>query len=355
MAVTLKDIAERAGVSISTVSRIINNDPMKRASKETSERVWKIVNEMGYIPNQNARRLIKGEEDGNHPTKTKAIGCIFTSTGDTYTDPFFSHIAMGIQKEVADRGYVLGYSFSSYDMTDAALYNNISTNKVDGAIILGRFSQDVLKFLKANIQNLVYAGVNYVNGGFDEVICDGYKGACTAVEHLISLGHTDIGFVGAIRGKDQNRVINEHRFDGYQDTMMKHDIAIDPDFICSVELSTLDGYKGMQKLLKTEKKPTAVFCANDVVAIGVMKAIHEEGLQVPKDMAVVGLDDIEMAAYVRPSLTTIRVPKEELGKFAVKMLIDRIEGGHDLPIRVDLPFELIVRESCGAKSKGKIG
>lgn len=348
MSVTLKDIAKKAGVSISTVSRIINNDPMKRASKETSDKVWKIVQELGYLPNQNARKLIKGHTDMS-PMKTKAIGCIFTSTADTYTDPFFSQIAMGVQQEVSDRGYVMGYSFSSYDMSDAALYNNISANQVDGAIILGRFNKEVLNFFKGNIKNLVYAGVNYVDGGIDEVICDGYKGACTAIEHLISLGHKQIGFLGTVGINKKSNLINEHRFSAYMDTMKKHQIPINQDLIWDSELSTLDAYRNMGIILKQPKKPTALFCANDAVAIGAIKAINEKGIEIPNEIAIVGLDDIEMASYITPPLTTIHVPKEELGKFAVKILIDRIEGGHDIPVRVNVPYHLVVRESCGGK------
>ena len=348
MSVTLKDIAKKAGVSISTVSRIINNDSVKKASQETSDRVWKIVQELGYQPNQNARKLIKGHTE-SAPMKTKAIGCIFTSTTDSYTDPFFSQIAMGIQQEVSNRGYVMGYSFSSYDMSDAALYNNISMNQVDGAVILGRFNKDVLRFLKENIKNIVYAGVNYVDGGFDEVICDGYKGACTAVEHLISLGHKAIGFIGTTGIDKEFNLINEHRFNAYVDTMNGNNIPIDQDLICDIELSSLDAYENMKLMLNGPKLPTALFCANDVVAIGAIKAINEKGISIPDEIAIIGLDDIEMASYITPTLTTIHVPKEELGRFAVKILVDRIEGGHEMPVRIDIPYHLVVRESCGGK------
>lgn len=350
MAVTLKEIAEKAGVSISTVSRVINNDTTKPASKETADKVWRIVRELGYMPNQNARNLILKQEIGEEKAKTKAIGCIFTSTKDTYNDPFFSQIALGIQDEVSKRGYVLGYSFSSCEMSFSALYNNLATNPVDGAIILGRFSNDVLEFLKKNIKNLIYTGINSVDAGFDEVICDGYKGTCTAVEHLIQLGHKKIGFVGAMPGTELINVINEHRYRAFKDTMDENGLSIQQEWIRNVDLSTTEGYAGMKAMLdQNHSLPTAVFCANDVVAIGVMKAIHERGLKIPEDIAVIGLDDIEMSAYVTPSLTTIHIPKIELGRLAVKMLIDRIENGHSLPIRMDVPFELIIRESCEIK------
>lgn len=349
MAVTLKDIAQRANLSISTVSRIINNDQTKPASRETQEKVWKIVRELGYVPNQNARRLVKSQDQSpRQRLRTKALGFIYTSTKDTYNDPFFSLIARGVQTEAGERGYILGYSFSSTDMTRSALYNNVTSNPVDGAVVMGRFNKDFLKFLTNNISNLVYAGLNYVNGGFDEVICDAYKAAVCAVEHLISLGHQKIGYIGVIPRLENNSVINEHRFEGFKDAMEKHGLNVNTDFTRDIELSTPEGYMAMKSMLENDELPTALFCANDSVAIGAMKAIHEIGLKIPDDIALIGIDDIEMSAFVRPALTTVHVPKIELGRFAAKVLIDRIEGGHQLPVRVDLPFELKIRESCGS-------
>lgn len=347
MNVTLKDIAREANVSISTVSRIINDDKIKPASPETAEKVWRIIRKLGYIPNQNARKLVYNQTDPKDTLKTKAIGCIFTSTRDTYNDPFFSAITRGIQTEASKRGYIIGYSYTSCNMTQSALYNNLTSNSVDGAIVMGRFNADFLQFLKLNIKSLVYTGLNFVDGGFDEVICDAYKAARSAVEHLISLGHRKIGFLGSIPGRDTIDVLNEHRFAGYKDELEKQGIEYRDQFIVNIDLSTEAAYLTMKELLAEKNLPTAVFCANDLVAIGAMKAIHEAGLKIPGDIAIIGIDDIDLAAYIRPALSTVRVPKEELGKFAVKILIDRIEGGHELPVRLDLPFELVVRESCG--------
>lgn len=347
MAVTLKDIAKRAGISVSTVSRIINNDTTKKASKETSDKVWEIVKELGYVPNQNARQLIKGQGDDKSVPRTKAIGCIFTSKDSSYTDPFFAEIARGIQDEIVKRGYVMGYTYSSYNMTDSAMYNNISTNKVDGVIILGRFSMDMLKFLKNNTNNLIYTGINYVDAKFDEIICDGYKAACAATEYLISLGHQEIGFLGTIPKENPIDIINEHRYEGYEHTMDKYSLCIKKSQVISIELTTFEGYRVAKEMLEREEnRPTALFCANDAVAIGAIRAANELGVRIPEDLSIIGIDDIEMASFTSPPLTTIRVPKEELGRFAVKTLIDRIEGHHELPLRIDLPFELIERQSC---------
>jgi DNA-binding LacI/PurR family transcriptional regulator len=350
MNVTLKDIAREAKVSISTVSRIINDDKTKPASPETAENVWRIVRELGYVPNQNARKLVYNQTDAQRPPKTKVLGCIFTSIRDTYNEPFFSAINRGIQLEAAQRGYVIGYSYFSDNMTQPALYNNITANPVDGAIVMGRFGTDFLQFLQHNFKNIVYTGLNYVGGGFDEVICDAYRAAQTGVRHLLALGHYKIGFLGTIPGRDALDVRNEHRFAGYRASLEQRQIVYNEAWTASIELTTEAAYLGMQMLLSQKELPTAMFCANDLVAIGAMKAIHEAGIKIPEEIAVIGIDDIALAAYVRPALSTVRVPKEELGKFAVKILIDRLEGGHELPVRLDLPFELVVRESCGGKN-----
>jgi DNA-binding LacI/PurR family transcriptional regulator len=349
MAVTLKDISKKAGVSISTVSRIINNDRNKPSGKKTTEKVWKIVKELGYVPNMNARNLIKGYEKVEN-VKTHIIGCILASSKENYKDPFFAQILSGIQNEALSKGYLMGYSYSFHE-DSGALFNKILANKIDGAVVLGRLSEDFLSFIKNNLNNLVYAGLNSLDAGFDEVICDSYKAACCAVDHLIALGHTKIGYIGSIPGKENLDVVNEHRFNGYCDTIKKHGIELCKDYIQNIEFSTIEGFKAMNAILENGNIPTAIFCSNDYAAIGAMKAIHKSGLKVPRDLAIIGLSNLEISEYIRPTLTTVHVPKEELGMFAAKILIDKIESGRQIPVKVELPFKLIVRESCGAVSK----
>lgn len=346
MQVRLKDIAEKANVSISTVSRVINNDRSKPASKETSDLVWKIVNEMGYVPNMEARNLIKGQE--GRRVRTNNIGCIYTATKDSHHDPFFSHLGAGIQAELDNRDYVLSFALSTRGMSFSNFFNYLTSHDVDGIIIMGRFQKEVLDYLTSNYANIVYAGVNYVGAGFDEVICDAYKGAVTAVEYLIGKGHIQIGFIGDTASETQNSVINEHRYRAFYDTMKNNNLEPATSQIISVQPYTPLAYKAVKAHLKSTERslmPTAFFCSNDATAIGSMRALQEAGYSIPGDVAIVGFDDIEIASYLNPRLTTIHVPKEELGTMAVKVLTDRIENGREYPIRVDVPFTLKVRES----------
>lgn len=344
MGVTLKDIAKKAEVSISTVSRVINNDVNKPASTETAKRVLDIARQLGYVPNQSAINLVKKVDNSSNLKKT--IGCILTSRKDTYNDPFFFELLRGIQFEVNKHGYALGYSYANGEMTSAAFYDSVVSNKVDGAIVLGRYQKGIIEFIKENIPHIVYAGLNFSNGGFDEVICDAYRSACLAMKHLIDLGHTKIAFLGSIPQTQRMNVVNEHRFNGYVGTMKKNSIEVDKTLIRNIFLSTEEGYKAMKSILTKGNIPTAVFCANDVTAIGAMRAIHEVGYKIPDEISIIAIDDIEISEYLKPALTTIHVPKMDLGKIAVKILIDKMESGHDIPLRIDLPFDLRIRKSC---------
>ena len=337
MSVTLKDIAEKAGVSISTVSRVINRDKEKPASQETNDKIWKIVRELGYIPNHNARNLQSGRDK-----KTKTIACLYTSKIDTHNDPFFSDIGLGIQKEANDKGYIISYALSISEMGMRPLHRYIMNHPIDGVIILGRFDEITFSFINRHFERLVYAGLNPVNENIDEVICNGYDATIVAINHLINKGYHKIGYIG----DHLNNFINEHRFSAYKACLHQNGIKFNKNYIIDTPLSIFKSHENVDAYLKIHTNiPNAFFCANDVTAIGAMKALKEHNIKVPTDVALISIDNIEMANYVNPSLTTMDIPKIELGKAAVKLLIDQIETDRKKAYRIDLPFKLIERES----------
>jgi DNA-binding LacI/PurR family transcriptional regulator len=346
--VTLKDIALKAGVSVSTVSRVISAERENPASKETTDKIWSLVKELGYRPNQNAKQLVKGLADQDEVKGS--IGCIFTSTVDVNNDPFFSCIGLGIQTELRKHGYQLGYALSTYNMTFSEVYNQVIKKPVQGIIVTGRFESELIDFLQKQFKHIVYAGVNSIDGGFDEVICDGYQGAQTALSHLFQVGHKEIGYVGYIPECVENGyLINEHRYKSYCDFLKSHDMKLNINHIIHTELRTSTSYERVKSFLETKVKadlPTAFYCANDATAFGLMKALQEKGYLIPNDIAVIGLDDVEMASFVTPTLSTVSIPRKELGVRAVKQLIDRFETGREYSMRVDIPFKLIIRQSC---------
>jgi len=181
---TLKEIARQAGVSISTVSRVINHSNTKVASQEVQDRIWKIVRENNYVPNSTARSLKLGTTEEYEPKRTRTIGCIFARSSDTTNDPFFTQIARSIEREAFRQGYILKYSFSAIDINNPSTFSLIANHQVNGVAVLGRFDKNLLNFIKKQYKHVVYTGLNTIDTGFDQVICDGYQASIAAVKHL---------------------------------------------------------------------------------------------------------------------------------------------------------------------------
>jgi len=343
MAAKLKDIAQASGVSISTVSRILNGISTRKTNDPTSRRVIEVAREMGYLSDVPAKLKALAEASGH---SSYSIGCILTSSHETFVSPFFSSLLAGIQNTLALIGDHLEYKLFVMNIVDRGFPAFIESTHLDCGIMLGRTSLENITLLKNKIPNLVYAGVNSIGSDFDEVLCDGYSGAVRAVQYLIGLGHKKIGYIGSTQQKYQ--VFNEHRYQGYLDALDQAGIKGNEDYVIDTLLTSSDGYASMLELIDRKTVPTAIFCGNDTVALGVMKALSERGFSVPDDISIIGFDNIEMAAYTHPALTTIAVPTKELGRLAVKIMLDKLETGRDYAIKVNLPFTLIERESCKA-------
>ncbi|MDO5407525.1 MAG: LacI family DNA-binding transcriptional regulator [Eubacteriales bacterium] len=333
---TLKEIAQEAGVSISTVSRVVNKNAPGAASKEVQDKIWEIVRRTGYTPNSTARTLKLGEETA--APASRSIACMFARSTDTVTDLFFTSLARSIEQEAFKRNYVLKYSFSAFDINHPNTFRLITDNHVDGVVILGRCDKPMLKMLKQYFNYVAYTGLNYLDARYDQIICDGYAAAQAAVNYLIDMGHRKIAYIGETQ--------SESRYNGYCDALNARRISFWKGYTANVSLSLESGYQGAKRLIDTGCDATAYFCANDITAIGAMRALQETGLSIPRDVSVISIDDIETAQYLNPMLTTVHIPVEEMGQMTAKTLIDRIEGGHKLPMKVALPFYIATRDSC---------
>lgn len=213
----------------------------------------------------------------------------------------------------------------------------MGTSAVMDGSSFGKCNDNVLKKLSAKYRSIVSVNRNSTNYLVDEVICDGKRIAAMAVEYLIGLGHRKIGYVGDCH--------NESRYKGYQDTLFQYGIDIDISFVIEAEHTEAEGYAVMERLIQRGDAPTAIYCANDMIAIGMLKCLnkYKNRYYVP---SIISSDDIEEAQYTRPMLTTVRLPKEEMGKFALYLLIDRLGGGHKGIVRTELEGKLMIRESC---------
>lgn len=332
---TLKDIAKEAGVSVSTVSRVINNTGSNAASQEVRERIWEIVRRNGYIPNSSAQSLRMGKNE--NIISSHSLTCLFARTPSAPNNPFFATIAKSVETEAYKYNYFLKSSFTSFNINNIESYQMLQAS-TNGVVILGRCDKTTLKYIKEFCHYVIYTGLNPLDAKYDQILCDGYQATVTALDYLHQLGHQHIGYVGETE--------DENRYRGYCAFLKEKQLPFDSTYVVHVPLTSSGGYDGTMTLLRQQPSLTAIFCGDDITAIGVLRAINDFGLKVPDDLSVISIDDIEMAQFLSPMLTTIHVPMEEMGRLAAKMLIDRINGGHTLPMKINLPFYLAKRESC---------
>lgn len=340
---SLKQIANMAGVSISTVSRILNSPDNSFASKEVRDRVWRFAREIGYVPDQNARELKLGRR-AQRKTPPPSISCILGRTKQLEDDPFFAQMSRAIEQQALELGYVVRHSYSLFDIETDTLLDQIEASHTDGAIILGRFSNDSMSFLEKHYKNLVYVGRNTIAAGCDEVICDGYEATEIAMLHLIANGHKTIGYIG--------ETTNEVRYEAYCDIIRKHGLEWSDKWVSNCPQNGPGGYQGAEELLaKASPLPTAIFCATDITAIAALRRFAEAKIKVPEQLSIISMDNIELSGYVSPMLTTVAMPIVEMGNWAVQLLIERLNKRHKLPAKVLLPNKLIIRESVAKRSQ----
>lgn len=344
---SIKKIAELAGVSTATVSRVLNHPDYKCSSEEKREKIWQIARELNYVPNEAARNLKMGFVEKKR--ELHYIDILLTRSGALETDSFFRELMRILEREIHVQGCILTRVihqpfFSSerrckMENLDKMLdeIEKSATRRSSGLIIIGKCSHLVIEKLSKRYKEIVSINRNSTNYEVDEVLCDGRRIAQKAVKYLISLGHRKIGYVGDCH--------NESRYKGYQDVLFQYNIDLDVNYVMEVEHTEAEGYEVMERLMQQEDRPTALFCANDMLAIGMLKCMNR-GRKRYYAPSIISCDDVEEAQYTKPMLTTMRIPKEEMAKFAVKMLLDRINGGHKSIVRTEFEGKLIVRESC---------
>lgn len=345
---SINKIAEKAGVSPSTVSRVLNNPNYRCSSAETRDRIWKAAMELNYTPNEAARSLKLGKKL-KEENKTYYINVLMTRMDESRTDPFFSELLRIIESEIHKHFCILSKVWYMPAFSDDRKCRNINLDsligqmyqetdgKCDGLVIVGKCNSMALKKLDAKYKNVVSVNRNSTNYEVDEILCDGCKVASIAVNYLISLGHKKIGYVGGCQ--------NEARYQGFTSALEQNGIATVPEYVIETSQTEAEGYEAMENLLRSGNCPTGIYCANDITAIGMLKALNKyKNLQ--ETPSIIASDDIEEAGNCHPMLTTVKLPKEEMGKFALYMLVDRIKNGHSSVVRMELEGKLVIRDSC---------
>ena len=333
-----QDVAELAGVSRTTVSFVLNNVPGVKISPETRQRVQEAARELNYYPTAAARSLASG--------KTQRIGLILGEGQDRMgVDAFLPSFLQGVIRSVHQRGYLLMVQIAEDVPSHEAYLKLIREQQVDGLILSGPRSDDPL------LPQLAEEGFPLIlHGRLGGNLCpcvdvDNQAGAYQIVNHLIGLGHHRIAFVS---NAPLSYSGTQERFAGYRLALSEHAIPFESGLVRTAAFLPEAGHAAMNDLLRAPERPTAVFAASDVVALGVMSAIHGADLRIPEDVAVVGFDDIFLAAYTHPPLTTVRVPAYGLGWTSAEVLFSLIEGDEEVS-SVTLETELVIRDSCGAK------
>ena len=331
MRVTIHDIAKLLGVSPSTVSRALSGKG--RISPAMREKIRQVAEELGYRPNALARGL------ATH--RTGEVGVVIHERHLPLDErSFYGVILEAIEAELAQHGYHVLFS----TLGDQLFPRCVEERRVDGLIILGTdVSEDLVRSL-AQIVPLVL--VDHALPGIPSVVGDNVGGAKLATAHLLEHGHREVAFVAETLTDPSFRA----RFEGYQLALKERGLRVRKDFVVEGGRRSDSDRVAMEKLLGGKRLPTAIFAANDFMAVGAIKALTKAGFRVPKDVAVVGFDDGALATVVHPPLTTVRVPRVEMGRASARKLLRLLRGEEMTPVVEVLPTTLTVRASCGCGS-----
>lgn len=330
---TQADVARLAGVSQTTVSHVLNNNAIAVPS-ETRQRILDAMDELGYVPDGPARSL--------RTRKTYTIAGIIPDI----TNPFYPAFERGIQDVAEQHGYdLIMYNTDGTAEKERKCLRSVQQRRVDGivAVLFHVTAKDLLPLLERTIALVRLEAGPKPTGPFplDNLYVDNSAAAHTVVSYLIARGHTRIGMIAGARGPGQMRAR------GYEQALADHQIPYDERLVQTGGFTITDGYQDAQTLLALAPRPTAIFAANDLMALGALRAIRAAGLRVPDEIAVAGIDNIPAAEIVSPALTTVALFQERMGQRAAAMVFERLNGTAPEGGRCEeMPYELIVRESA---------
>ena len=334
MKITIADIAGKAKVSRMTVSRVLNGNGY--VAEETKEKIKKIIDELNFQPNLIARSLSS--------QKTKTIGVLIPKTEKLFLDNYMAQVLSGISDGAQEKDYKIMLVPVNLDDLSKGLYLNFVKSRLyDGLILLKAKINDpcLPELVESGFPSIV---VNYKKhrDNFNFVDSENIKGTETALEYLLKKGHKRIAFVAGSMDETNAR----DRLKGYKNFLKKHRLAYNKDYVANGEFNQEKAYERAGKLLELKQKPTAIFCSDDYMAMGVIQRIKESGLSVPEEIAVMGFDNIEIGAFYTPALTTVKQPMYDIGKSSFEALLGLINHQKESPVRITLQTELVIRESA---------
>jgi DNA-binding LacI/PurR family transcriptional regulator len=332
MSIKLEDIAKETGFSISTVSRVLSNSNYP-VSEQIREQVLRVAETMGYEPNIAARSL--------RTDRTNTIGIIV----DDLLSPFTPPIVRGIQDYLNKNGFLSLIVNSDWDPDqEQAAIKTLLSRPVDGIIFVEYSHQTTSDVLERSHKPRVFVHRLFGSPIKNSVVPDDYYGASLATGHLIGLGHRRIGYING----PENWHTCRARLSGYKDTLAAHGLSFEPSLVQPGDWEIESGYAAAKDFLNLAERPTAIFAANDVMALGAIYAVQDAGLKVPEDVAVVGYDNRNFTKTFRPRITTVSMPVIEMGGVAAELLLKQIAEGRKEAEELKVQGQLIIRETCGA-------
>jgi DNA-binding LacI/PurR family transcriptional regulator len=335
MRITIGELAKIAGVSKTTISRVINSKP--DVDPGTREKILSLIAQYGFQPNAFAKAI--SQKQSNH------IGLLIPHKAEyVFSNPFYTEVMRGVSTAVDENGYYLLICYAH----EVNYMNIYKQKRVDGFVLLspGSFHKHIIEALNVGSVPFVSTARLLGEAEMTYVDVDNFTGASMLMEHLVSLGHERIAFIGKPTLQS-----SQDRLSAYQAILEKAGIKYDPELVLVTDTSSVEsGHEYALRLLRAQKPPTAIFLANDVMAIGAINAAHESGLRVPEDISIVGFDDIPFSNYTNPPLTTVHQPAFEKGVRAAGLLINLLET-QEPQESVILPMQMAVRKSTAPARK----
>lgn len=330
---TIREVAKKAGVSITTVSRILNNDDSFNVSKITKEKVLKVIKQLNYERKKNKNRISQ--------SNISVIKCFDEKIENE--DPYFVSLKINLENMLKKKVSKVKF-FDLEEIEKLIKYNEISNfSLTDAVIFIGETSKEKLKFFKSLNENIICVDVYDTDNITDYIKFDMRNSVEIVLNYIFKLNHKKIGLLVGRNKVVKNLVDFREKY--FKEIIVKNGLYRE-EYLQIGDFSMESGYIMMKEILKLEDRPTAVFCGNDSIAMGAYKAIRENKLKIPEDISIIGFNDLKLSQYSIPPLTTIKIDTKLIAQETVNSLIELLEGKRDYHKKVFLPIELIERESC---------
>lgn len=337
----IRDVARLAGVSITTVSRVMNYDLSYRTTEETRQKVWKAAGELNYMLPERPHIKPTNSSSGSMPR----IGCVVNCTPDHYLDPFYVAAEQGMQAYLTEQGYSLYRSFGDMNASFEELRKDVLSASLDALICFNQYDASFMRELRDTVPVLVQVADTYRQNGCDLISYNHEEAVKLALDHLVERGHTKIAYIGSLLIPRSPIFEEDPRVRSFRSNMLRLNLPIRPEWMLDCHWTRTICREKTLELLNGPERPTAILTGSDHMAAIVLNTLYEQRVRVPDEMAVASICDLEFARYTTPPLTSVYVPSMEMGRFAAETLLKRLAGDQS-PKKITLfPVSLSVRQT----------